>query len=79
MANKATMDRLVRNPECTKITGIGKTTRWKLEKRGEFPRRVRISDRAVGWRFSELQAWVKSKKLVRADCRPAVPKKPAGG
>jgi prophage regulatory protein len=29
-----------------------------LEDLGRFPRRVKLSDRIVAWRLSELQAWM---------------------
>ncbi len=33
----------------------------RLEKAGKFPRRVKISDRAVGWIEAEIDAWQKAK------------------
>lgn len=32
------MDRIVREAECRRITGLARTTRWKLERTGQFPR-----------------------------------------
>ena len=51
-------DRIVREPECREISGLSRTTRWRLERKGKFPRRRKLSDNAVGWIFSELMAWV---------------------
>jgi prophage regulatory protein len=56
-----TIDRIVREPEAKKISGLGRTQRHVLEKRGEFPQRVKISDRASGYRLSELRDWLESR------------------
>ena len=34
----------------------------RLEKRGEFPKRVQIGSRRVGWYFVEIQAWLNSRE-----------------
>jgi prophage regulatory protein len=32
---------------------------------GKFPRPVRIGDRAVAWRASDLQAWLDSRQVAK--------------
>lgn len=54
-------DRFLREPEVRRLTGLGRTRRWELERAGEFPRRVRLSDHAVAWRLSELREWMESR------------------
>ena len=56
--NEQTPDRFVREPEVHKITGLSRTTRWRLERRGEFPRRRALSTNTVGWLASEIEAWM---------------------
>ncbi len=51
-------DRFLREPEVRRITGLSRTTRWRLEKAGKFPARRQISDNAVAWFSSEVQAWM---------------------
>lgn len=41
-----------------KITKLSRTTRWRLERRGEFPKRRQLSPNRVGWRRSEILEWV---------------------
>ena len=55
-------DRILRWPEARKIVSISKSTVDRLEARGAFPRRVQLSDYCVGWRLSELSAWVAGKR-----------------
>jgi prophage regulatory protein len=58
-------DRFVREPEADEITGLSRTTRWRLEKEGKFPSRRRISDRCTGWLMSEIQAWLRQREEAR--------------
>ena len=53
-------DRFIREPEVARITGLSRTTRWRLERAGKFPRRRRISANAVGWLASEIRAWMEA-------------------
>lgn len=55
------LDRFIREEEVRRITGLSRTSRWRLERRGEFPRRRRISGNAIGWLASEIQEWVKQR------------------
>jgi prophage regulatory protein len=55
------MLRILRRPEVEAITGLRRTRLDELERKGEFPKRVRISERATGWRSDELDAWVESR------------------
>ena len=51
-------DRFLREPEVRHLTGLSRTTRWRLERAGKFPRRRRISETAVAWVSSEINAWI---------------------
>ena len=61
----STQDRIVRESECAKLTGLSRTRRWELEQAGSFPRRRKLSERASGWLLSEIQAWVESRPLAK--------------
>ena len=60
-------DRFIREPEVHRITGLSRTTRWRLERRGEFPRRVAISLNAVAWLASEIEKWMTERSAVRSN------------
>ena len=51
-------DRFLREAEVLRITGLSRTTRWRMERRGEFPRRRILSRNAVGWLASQIEAWM---------------------
>ena len=53
-------DRFVREPERELITGLSRTTWWRMERYGKAPKRRRISANGVGWLLSELIDWMQS-------------------
>jgi prophage regulatory protein len=65
-------DRLLPWRRVKDLTGLSRTTAWRLQKAGDFPVPVLISPGRVGWRQSEVAAW----KASRAP-RSASPPRPA--
>lgn len=61
--------RIIRPRDIEAVTGLRQTRIRELEACGQFPRRIRISERAVGWRSDEVEAWIKGRPL--ADDVPA--------
>jgi len=57
-------DRIIRLPEVKDITGASETSIWRWEREEEFPKRIKIGARMVGWRKSAVMAWV----LARSGC-----------
>ncbi len=53
-----TTDRILRAKEVISLTGLSRTTIWRLEKQGEFPARVSLGGNRVGWRLSEINHWI---------------------
>ncbi|HEY4370983.1 MAG TPA: AlpA family phage regulatory protein [Burkholderiales bacterium] len=43
------------------LTGLSRSTIWRLEKVGQFPARRKLSANTVGWSASELQDWMASR------------------
>ena len=64
-------ERLLRRREVEKITGMGRSSIYRLMKKGKFPRRVRIGPKAVRWRLSVIMAWLKSLLVVGDELGPA--------
>jgi predicted DNA-binding transcriptional regulator AlpA len=62
-------DRLLPWPSVRQIAGISRTTAWRLQQTGEFPRPVPISANRVGWWESDLTAW-KAKRRFAGGERP---------
>ena len=54
----------LREPQVFALTKLSKSTRWRLERTGQFPRRRKLSTRSVGWIEVEIENWMKSRELV---------------
>ena len=54
-------DRFVREAECKHISCLSRTRRYELEKLDQFPKRIKLSERAVAWRLSELMTWMEER------------------
>jgi prophage regulatory protein len=50
--------RILGEPEVRRLTNLSRTTRWRLEREGKFPKRLRLSGNRVGWQADEVLAWI---------------------
>lgn len=57
-------DRLLPWPIVREITGISRTTAWRMQQTGDFPNPVAISANRVGWWESDLTAWKAERRTV---------------
>lgn len=55
------MQKILRTPDLLQITGLSRTTIWRLERAGDFPRRLRLGPNAVGWDAAEVEGWLASR------------------
>jgi prophage regulatory protein len=65
MASLAIADarpRFLRIPDVTLETGLSRSTIYRLEQAGDFPRRVRLSGNSMGWWSTQVDEW-KSDRL----------------
>ena len=49
---------IIRPGELAQQLGVSKVTLWRMEKDGKMPARIQISQKAVGWRTSEIEEWL---------------------
>jgi prophage regulatory protein len=53
--------RFLRFPEIRARTGLWRSTIWRMERRGDFPRHRRISPNSVAWLEEELTTWIRAR------------------
>lgn len=46
------------------LTGLSRVTVWRLEQKGEFPKKIALSPNRVGWIESEVLDWVNSRPRI---------------
>ena len=61
--------KILRVKDIVEMTGISRVTIWRMERRGEFPQRMQLSDsgRSVGWMESDIKDWMQSRKEKAAE------------
>ena len=60
-------DEVWRRPKVESVTGLACSTIYLQMKNGTFPKPIKIGERAVGWRMSEINAWLEQRIAERED------------
>lgn len=53
---------IIRRPDVQLRTGLSRSTIYDGMSKGTFPQAVKLSARAVGWRESDIAAWLDSRQ-----------------
>jgi prophage regulatory protein len=61
-----------RLPTVIQVTGLGRSTIYRMVANGAFPAPVQLGARAVAWRWSDLDSWSDS-RLGAHGTRPSAP------
>ena len=68
---------VAREPERKKITGVSRTQWWRLEGKGDAPKRVRLGPNMVGWLRDELYSWI-AERAAKRETREMVAQRERG-
>ncbi len=60
-ANTDKADRIIRIKKLIDMVGLSRTTIWRMENYGSFPKRVSLGANSVGWKLSEINQWLENK------------------
>jgi prophage regulatory protein len=55
------LDAILRRPAVEQVTGLTTSALYRLVTSGDFPKPVRITKGAVGWRLSAVHSWIESR------------------
>ncbi|MGH8591436.1 MAG: helix-turn-helix transcriptional regulator [Gammaproteobacteria bacterium] len=58
-------DAILNARQVKELTGLSRTTIWRLERSGGFPHRVQLSPSRVGWSRDEVGMWMETRKAAR--------------
>lgn len=58
------MNQVIRLPEVKRLSGLSRSTIYRLEAQGSFPSRIRISERTTGWYLHQVTSWLESRPTV---------------
>lgn len=54
-------EQILRVKQVKDITGLSIASIYRFEKAGKFPKRFHLSEKLVGWKMSDIQAWINSR------------------
>ncbi|MEL6388441.1 MAG: AlpA family transcriptional regulator [Pseudomonadota bacterium] len=57
-------NKILRRPDVEAITGLSRSTLYDFMARAMFPRPVKLGRRSVGWRESDVIAWLDSREVT---------------
>ncbi len=55
------MHRIIRLPEVKKLTGLGRSTIYRMMAEKTFPTQISLGPKAVGWLEADIQKWIEEK------------------
>lgn len=55
---------ILRRRQVEARTGLSRSTIYDKVSRGEFPKPVRLGERAVGWRADAIEQWLQTRPSV---------------
>lgn len=53
-------DRILRLPSVIERTGLSRSTVYRKVQARTFPKPLKISERCIGWRESDVESWLRS-------------------
>ncbi len=62
-----TMANVLRCSEVIRRTGLSRTTIWRRERAGDFPRRLILGPNAMGWIEDEVEQWIAARPRVASN------------
>ena len=65
MDNNTSVKKFIVLPQVQEIVTYSASHIWRLERSGQFPRRVRLGGNRVAWLQSEVNSWVDGKIASR--------------
>lgn len=57
---------LLKDTEVQQLTGLSRSWRWRLSRRGQFPMPVKLGSRRIAYRADAIQAWIDGLQSQRA-------------
>jgi prophage regulatory protein len=58
-------DPILRMAGVEQMVGLRRTSIYRLRKRGDFPKPIPLAGRTIGWRESDLRAWIQARPPLK--------------
>ncbi len=60
-ATKSNPTKILRMKQVVERTGICRAMVYRLQRLGQFPQSIKLSERATGWLEHDVDAWIESR------------------
>ncbi len=54
-------EKLLRTKDVLELVGLSRSTIWRMQRSGTFPRSVNLSTNSVGWFYSDIMEWMRTR------------------
>jgi prophage regulatory protein len=58
-------NQIIKLPDVVKLSSLSSASIYRLIKKGEFPKQIKLSERSSGWLLSEVEQWLDDKVNAR--------------
>ena len=65
MSDQLAPHELILRSDLRTLVPLSDTTIWRMERRGDFPKRISVSLRRIAWRRREIEAWLAQREAAR--------------
>ena len=59
------LQRIIRFPELKEIIGLSRARIYQMMEEQTFPRQIKLSARAIGWREKDIEKWLEEREVAR--------------
>lgn len=59
--------RMLRLPEVLELTGLSRSTIFRLVQTGNFPPSVKLTTRTIGWFSTDIETWIAARAAASED------------
>ena len=57
-------DKLLRLPAVMELTGLGRSTIYRMMSEGDFPKPIKLGQRAIAWPADTIRDWITSRPVA---------------
>lgn len=55
------INEIIRPRDLPQLTGLSRTTIWRLEKEGKFVQKIRLTRHSIGYKRSDIERWIEDR------------------
>ena len=57
--------RIIKIEEVQHLTGLSKSSIRRLQDSNDFPKRIQVTEKCVGWLLEDIEEWINTRPKIR--------------